>query len=303
MINDVTNGGVRLEFCKSIRNLGDNFDENHSFEDHKSVPINFLTSKAFNNFWVCSFSHAILHFIIYCGIFAITDTLHWNSSKQTFILLKFAPFNCMAYRMCNIPLSPTKFETEKHRIYDTRSQKRMDMKNMLLTHAIVSHAYVKRYEKRVDLENLKNLSTIKEKSFDGIICSKKQSKIPKTFERENVCVAPKNSTILSQLLVSTKDTIPTMEKPGIHYTTCSQCAVKYISAINNMPHRSASTQHLFTQKKHNRKKLDILESLHIQMNDNNINRDSGPCTSLRLSQIICCFCNLHLILFIKLFSI
>lgn len=39
MINDVTIGGEKLEFCKSIRNLGVIFDENLNFEEHERVKL------------------------------------------------------------------------------------------------------------------------------------------------------------------------------------------------------------------------------------------------------------------------
>lgn len=39
MINDVTIGGEKLEYCKSIRNLGVIFDENMNFEEHGSAKM------------------------------------------------------------------------------------------------------------------------------------------------------------------------------------------------------------------------------------------------------------------------
>jgi hypothetical protein len=38
-INDVTIGGVKLDFCKFVRNLGVTFDENLNFEEHEKTKL------------------------------------------------------------------------------------------------------------------------------------------------------------------------------------------------------------------------------------------------------------------------
>lgn len=207
----------------------------------------------------------------------------------------------MVYRMCNIPLSDENFEIEKNRIYSIAKL------NGYSSEAIDS--IIRKHKRQIYMRNVTSLTSVEEKKrISMVYYGPLHTQISKCFKNVNVCVAAKSTTKIQQLVVSTKDNIQNIEKPGVYRATCPDCGVVYVGqtrremkvrakehlkcVVNNMPSRSAiaehtlSTDHQFTlddfvllEHQQNRNKLNVLESIHIQSNGNNLNRDGGPCTS------------------------
>lgn len=123
----------------------------------------------------------------------------------------------------------------------------------------------------------------------------------------DIHIAPKCENKIKSVLRSTKDTIPLEECSGIYEAMCAtnNCSKKYIGQTTRAlktrrgehlkdiekirGFKSGLAEHIIDEQHHieednfkliereaNYLRLNILESLHIHTNSNNVNRDVGP---------------------------
>lgn len=119
----------------------------------------------------------------------------------------------MIFRMCKIPLSEEKYETEEQRIHS------IALKNGYQPKLI--DGLIKKHEKRIEKANVPLKEEKKRISmhFDP----KLHHSLSKFFEKFNVSLAPRSNTKIKQMLKSTKDRFAHSEKPGVYEAKCDDC--------------------------------------------------------------------------------
>lgn len=204
----------------------------------------------------------------------------------------------MIHRLFNVPLTPEKFDIERNNILRIADINGVD--------ASIIHILIKKH-RRVKMRNeCTSLSGRPERRWCAMTYNAHTfNSLCKSFAKENIALAPKSTSKLKSLLNSTKDKRNNDDKPGIYKSTCSKCGAVYIgqtrralkvrvrehlSYIHNCEaYRSGIAEHSITHKhkicendfqlietESNAVRLNVLESLHIYTNKNNVNRDTGP---------------------------
>lgn len=211
---------------------------------------------------------------------------------------RVAAFNSMIHRLINVPLTPEKFDKEKNNI--------LRIADINGVNASIIHSLIKKHRRAKTLIECTSLGERVERRWCAMTYSAHNfNAISKSFAKHNTALAPKTTTKLKSLLHTTKDKRDNNEKPGVYKVCCSKCGAVYIGQTrralkvrmkehmlyirNCEAYRSGIAEHSITHKhelcdddfslietESNANRLNILESLHIYMNPNNVNRDTGP---------------------------
>lgn len=211
---------------------------------------------------------------------------------------KLAAFNSMVHRLVNVTLTPERFEIERSKI--------LDIADINGVNASIIDILIKKHKKKKLLHDCTSLDDATEKKWCAMTFSADTfDSLCKSFRKENISLAPKTTTKLKSLLHTTKDKRNEYDKPGIYKANCAECDAVYIgqtrrslkvrrrehlSYIHNIEaYRSGLAEHIITHKhsigdenftlietESNANRLNVLESLHIHINRNNVNRDLGP---------------------------
>lgn len=215
---------------------------------------------------------------------------------------KLAAFNCMAHRLCNVPLSKEKFVIEKQRIHHIASLN--GYKSARIDWLINKH------KRSAEIKNVSSLLPLTEnkKRCSMLYHQPYHNDISKCFAKVDLLVAPKSNNKVNSLLKSSKDFVPLINRPGIYIAKCEteNCDACYVGQTrrelkvrgnehlkcyeNNTPSRSAIAEHALDADHHftldsftlieneqHANRLNVLESIHIHLNrDNALNRDDGP---------------------------
>lgn len=211
---------------------------------------------------------------------------------------KLAAFNSMIHRLVNVTLTPERFEIERSKI--------LGIADINGVNASVIDILIKKHKKKKLLHDCTSLGDAPEKKWCAMTFSANTfDSLCKSFRKEDIALAPKTTTKLKSLLHTTKDKRDAHDKPGIYKASCADCDAVYIgqtrrslkvrkrehlSYIHNIEaYRSGLAEHIITQQhsisdenfklietESNANRLNVLESLHIHRNRNNVNRDTGP---------------------------
>lgn len=238
------------------------------------------------------------------------DIFRKNTTTERFITVEsnhhsaqiYSAFNSMIYRMINVPLSIDKYNIEQNKIYEIAEINGINPE--------IIEFLIKKHKRR---KNFKDCTTfISDKTGNSVRCAmtfenNSFEKLSKVFKKENICLVPSTQTKLKSLLKSTKDKLVDIEKSGVYRAICStnNCNAVYIGqTLRNVKvrakehlnyikkkedYKSGLSEHILTNKhtikednfellecESNKNRLDVLESLHIYLNRNNVNRDAGP---------------------------
>lgn len=204
----------------------------------------------------------------------------------------------MIHRLINVPLTPEKFEIERQKI--------LDIADINGVKASIINILIKKHRRKKLYSDCTSLDVIPEKRWCAMTYNAHTfDALSKSFKKEHIALAPKTTTKLKSLLHSTKDKRDDDDKPGIYKAKCAVCGVVYIGQTRrslkvrvrehlsyihkNEAYRSGLAEHIITQQhsisdtdfklienESNAIRLDILESMHIHLNKNNVNRDIGP---------------------------
>lgn len=221
------------------------------------------------------------------------DSNHYTSHK-------YAAFNSMAYRLCNVPLSNECYIAELNRI-----------KNIANVNGYCNDSIQKLVDKHMKAKvkrNATSLSPINEDTKRIAIEYHPHifGRLKSEFKNHNIDLIPRSSTKIKNLMHSTKDHIDNDNKSGVYAATCSTCSKQYIGQTirqlkvrkkehirnikNKESYASGLAEHILTERhsiddthfsllehESNRRRLNVLESMHIHLtHENNVNRDDGP---------------------------
>lgn len=220
-----------------------------------------------------------------------TESNHHHSHKTS-------AFNSMIHRLVNVPLSPNDFNTEKEKILHIA-----DINGM---NPCMIENLIKKHQHKMLLKNCTSLSGVREVKWCAMTYdSHTFNSLHSSLKSENIALAPKSTTKLKSLLNSTKDKCSEIDKPGIYKASCADCGRVYIGQTRRSlkvrkkehisyigkiePYKSGLAEHIISCEHHlnddsfklirsesNCNRLNILESMHIYLNKNNLNRDIGP---------------------------
>ena len=219
---------------------------------------------------------------------------------------KHAAFNSMTYRLCNIPLAPNKFQQELKEINKIAEVNGFDK--------TIVNTLVKKQIKNRNLKSITKLKPIKDPNTNKRVRinynKTTHSRMNKIFDKHNLKIVNSNTNKIKNLVHSTKDSTPPLEKSGIYKITCTKCEKYYFGQtrrkiktrfkehINhiakNEGEKSAAAHHILTATHHDKNPdhlqvelfktvtkpylLDAYESIEIHKHsddDKLLNREMG----------------------------
>jgi hypothetical protein len=177
---------------------------------------------------------------------------------------KHAAFNSMTYRLCNVPMTPEKYQQEVNEIKKIAEVNGFD--------TVIVDTLIKKQTKNKNLKSVTTLKPIKDTNNNRRVTinynKNTHSKINQIFENQNLKVVNTNNNKLKNQFHSTKDVTPPLEKSGIYKITCTKCEKYYFGQtkrnlktrfkdhINNIKksegEKSAAAHHILTAKYHNK---------------------------------------------------
>ena len=147
-----------------------------------------------------------------------TTSFHSTSQRQ-------AALNCMAFRLCNLPLNEENFKIEFDRIHKIARLNGFD--EALVNKIIEKHKNKKQLRQSTTLApaHREKPIYISFKYFPKLTNSKKN-----VLKKHNIRMAFSSSNKLKNLLGSTKDKMDWQDKCGIYLESCPQpnCPAKYV---------------------------------------------------------------------------
>lgn len=223
---------------------------------------------------------------------------------------KQAAYHALIHRLCRLPLSAANFKREYEYIKETARVN--GYSENMIDKLVKKHSNKVKRSKLTSFFTQNTPSQDKQRvsmSFEPVITNKLKSK----FAENRLEIVYKNNGKLQNLLGSTKDKIPVLQKSGIYSIECGDCKRKYwgqtkrnieirykdhISCVRlNHPYKSAVASHILVdgheninidslslvKQVFNERRLDAYEAFYIQCDDNALNQDRGNVESCLLS--------------------
>lgn len=217
---------------------------------------------------------------------------------------KRAAFNSLTYRLVNIPLNSSNYETELNNIKDIAIKNGYNPKMV--------DQLVRGHKRKKELRNISSLTpdnnSILRRSTITYYPELSQ-KIKRIFKRSNVELVEKSERKLCNLLGSTKDKVENLQKSGIYSLKCDNCELSYIGQTRrpiltrykehfghitkNRPEKSSVADHVIStghsvslgglsllKQVNHTGRLDAFESFYIEkFKPDLMNIDAGPIQS------------------------
>ena len=225
---------------------------------------------------------------------------------------KMAAYHSMVHRLCRLPLSVANFKKEYEYILETARLN--GYKAEMVDKIIYKHS---KKVKKWELSTLFAQSITKEEKqrVSMTFAPKITNKFNKIFSEHDLEMVYRSDNKLKNLLGSTKDKTPELQKSGIYAVQCSECDKTYYGQTKrsieerfkehtqcirlNQPNKSAIAAHVINEghgvnKKslkllkqvNDDRRLDAYEAYYIQSNTNSLNLDSGNIESCLLRRAV-----------------
>lgn len=214
---------------------------------------------------------------------------------------KQAAYHSPIHRLCRLPLSVANFKKEYDYICETARVNgyRQDMVDKL----------VYKHSNKVKKSNLTTFfsqkDTVKNQRVSFAFVPQITNKLKSKFADHNLDIVYRSDRKLSNLLGSTKDKTPKLNKSGIYTVTCGECKRVYYGQTKrsveerykehvqcirlNHPNKSAVASHVIIdghtnisrenvnllKQVNDCRRLDAYEAFYIQNDENALNQDNG----------------------------
>lgn len=217
---------------------------------------------------------------------------------------KLAAYHCMIHRLCRLPLSIGSYKKEYDFICETARVNGYNVK--------IIDDLIKKHSRKIKNSNAttfftQNVETSKRVSFN--FEPSITNKLKQKFSEYGMQIVYRNDRKMSNLLGSTKDKTPPLNKCGVYVFECSECKRKYYGQTKrdletrigehfqcirlNYPNKSAIASHVLIDEHahinktdfkllkqvNDSRRLDAYEAYHIQRDENALNLDQGNITS------------------------
>ncbi|XP_055837083.1 uncharacterized protein LOC129905590 [Episyrphus balteatus] len=296
-VDDVFAVIKRGEIDSVLNILNSEFDSiNFTFESEEDKKLNFLDL-------TLSRKNGRIEFAIYRK--PTTTNRYITNDSYSPIQHKLAAFHSMVHRLCKLPLSIANYTTEYNLLKDIAA---INGYNPFIIDQLINKHTKKLkkselttlYKQNKQLHDNNNTERASMTYFPPIT-----NKMHTKLKQQNIeCVYSSNGKI-KNMLGSTKDKSPIVNKSGIYEIKCGDCDAVYIGQTKrsigvrfnehsnhikyNRPEKSSVAAHALTNnhfnvrledvklKKHvtNNRRLDAYESLYISNNNNAMNSDNG----------------------------
>lgn len=218
---------------------------------------------------------------------------------------KYSAFHSMVHRLVSLPLSEVNYEKEVNTIYQIANINGYTKESI--------DALIRRHKQKLFERNCSSFFHSQAPKKFRVAVSYNDSvfgSIKNCLAKYDICAVPKSKNKICNLIHSTKDKINIDERPGIYTAKCATegCESIYIGQTqrflklrigehlrdirNGDTHKSGFAEHIIenghainkndfklVEMESNYRRINILESMHIHLNKNNMNRDVGPAFS------------------------